>query len=235
MGGVGVGVGGGCVVETLEARGWRGRAARRRLCMPHAAAPPHACHRPWPGASPAAACAHARPSLRAHPCTRAGKRSLMCMAEALVTRADLCNPQEVANSGEGGAANQQGRKTMMRLVEAAASSGVCACGKGCVVPGAAAGEARGAAAGSERSPEALGGPGWVAAATPACPPTTTTTTTPPSHTPLPPTTPLPPPPPTHTRSLGLRQAGTLRRRPDEHDGGGGDAAHRRVQVWVGVW
>ena len=29
----------------------------------------------------------------------AGKRSLLALADALVNRADLCNPQEVSNSG----------------------------------------------------------------------------------------------------------------------------------------
>lgn len=29
-----------------------------------------------------------------------GKRSLLALADALVNRADLCNPQEVSNSGE---------------------------------------------------------------------------------------------------------------------------------------
>lgn len=41
------------------------------------------------------ASAHAAP-----PAPRAGKRTLIAVAGALTTRADLCNPQEIANSGE---------------------------------------------------------------------------------------------------------------------------------------
>ncbi len=66
-----------------------------QACLPIVFAPMY-------GARSAQAAASLPPYSAPTPC-HAGKAALMAIADALVQRSDLCNPQEVSNSGEPGA------------------------------------------------------------------------------------------------------------------------------------
>lgn len=117
----------------------------------------------------------------------AGERTLMCIAKALVSRADQCNAQEVSNS----------REHPMRQPPAAALS-----------VAAAAGDA------TMRAPVLLCPCQETSLRLKQCAAETVRC---PDH-----------------RSVGLCQARPLRPGPDEHDGGRGHSAHRRVQVATGL-